>query len=365
MENKDLKKEEELNVSKIQEEKLRAAYASRKRKRRIKRIISWVVVIVILLTLYVMYSQYQSDRAAQAAAMSRTVARETQVYRTSYQVTVDVSGYVEPKEIQEAGFRTSGPVTAVYVEEGDIVKEGDILASVDNTSQMASLKNIENQLESAKLTGSLKEVELLELQKTAAERNLDYTNIYANFDGIVTKVDIASGDYYEAGAGAVITVIDNSSLTATIEIDEIDMQYVSEGMQASLTFDSLPGVTVPAYVSYVPMLGRYSNSGIGVVDVELTIDNPPEGVIPGYSFEGNLNAEGEESMLVCAQAAVTTGRGGVSTVNKKMEDGTSQSVNVNVRYLGENLVQIISGDIQEGDVLTYESKSGNMMNMMF
>ena len=149
-------------------------------------------------------------------------------------------------------------------------------------------------------------------------------------------------------------------------IDEIDMQYVKEGMSAYLTFDSMPGKTVEAYVSYIPMLGRYSDSGIGVVDVELTIDNPPASIIPGYSFEGLINVEGDVSMLIVPQAAVTMNRGGITTVNRKKADGSTETVQVQVQYLGENLVQILSSNIKEGDVLVYQTRSGvnSMMRMM-
>ena len=360
------KMSESESLSELEEKKLRAAYASRKRKKRIKSIVSWALVILIIGTLYVMYSQYQADRAREAEAMNQSVYAETTVMMQSYQMSIDLSGYIEPYDIQEAKFRTTGPVTDVLVEEGDLVKKGQLLASIDSTTQQANLQNIRNQIEEAELAGSERDEELLRLQEKAALNTLDYTNIYANFDGVVTSVDVDEGDYFEAGDLTVLTLVDISKLKATVEIDEIDMQYVKEGMSAYLTFDSMPGKTVEAYVSYIPMLGRYSDSGIGVVDVELTIDNPPASIIPGYSFEGLINVEGDVSMLIVPQAAITMNRGGVTTVNRKKADGSTETVQVQVQYLGENLVQILSSNIKEGDVLVYQTRSGvnSMMRMM-
>ncbi|HIS14330.1 MAG TPA: efflux RND transporter periplasmic adaptor subunit [Candidatus Ornithospirochaeta stercorigallinarum] len=354
------------SLSELEERKLRAAYAARKRRKRIKTVIAWALVLLIIGTLYVMYTQYQEDRAREAEAMNQSVYAETTVMLQSYQMSIDLSGYIEPYDIQEAKFRTTGPVTGVYVEEGDHVEKGQLLASIDSTSQQASLQNIRNQLEEAKLAGAERDVELLSLEEKAAMNTLDYTNIYANFDGVVTSVDVDEGDYFEAGDLTVLTLVDISKLKATVEIDEIDMQYVKEGMSAYLTFDSMPGETIEAYVSYIPMLGRYSDSGIGVVDVELTIDNPPSSIIPGYSFEGIINVEGDVSMLIVPQASVTMSRGGVTTVNRKLPDGSTETVQVQVQYLGENLVQILSSNISEGDVLVYQTKSGmsSMMRMM-
>ena len=243
------------------------------------------------------------------------------------------------------------------MEEGDYVTKGQLLASIDSTSQQANLQSIRNQLEEAELAGSERDVELLSLQEKAAQNTLDYTNIYANFDGVVTSVDVDEGDYFEAGDLTVLTLVDISKLKATVEIDEIDMQYVRLGQKAELVFESRPDIVVEAVVSYIPMLGRYTDQGIGVADVELLIEDPPEGIMPGFTFEGTLEAEGDVTMLLIPQAAITRGRGGSQSVTVKRPDGTREVVEIRTEYLGEGLAELLSGDLQEGDTLVYESRS--------
>lgn len=362
--NKQNKEEKTKTLSEVQEEKLRAAMAQRKRRKRIKTIVAWVIVIAILFVLYTYYQSIKAKSQAMLDSMNQTVTVEKAVEEQNYSVSIDISGYVEPYDTQNAKFRSTGSVTGVYVSEGDYVAKGQLLASIDNTSQTSQLQSIRNQIEEAELTGNARQLELLRLQESTAVNNLDYTNIYANFDGVVTSVDVSEGDYFEAGS-QVLTLVDISKLKATVEVDEIDMQYVYEGMEAYLTFDSLPGQTIVGRVSYIPMLGRYTSSGIGVVDVEITIDNPPKTLISGFSFEGNIYADGEVSMKIIPQAAVTTGRGGVTTVKKKQADGSTKDVVVNVKYLGEGLCQLISENVQVGDILVYNTKStNNPMAMM-
>jgi multidrug efflux pump subunit AcrA (membrane-fusion protein) len=111
------------------------------------------------------------------------------------------------------------------------------------------------------------------------------------------------------------------------------------------------------------MIGRYTNTGIGVMDVEIIIDNPPEKLKPGFSFEGVIEVESEQSMLLVSQSAVTTKRG-VSTVTKELEDGSTQTVTVQVKYLGENLYQILSGDVKDGDTVIYTRSEGGIAGLM-
>ena len=286
------------------------------------------------------------------------VPREATVISNTYTQVIDISGYVEPYDSQTMRFRSTGAVTGVYVEEGDHITKGQLLASIDNTSQLASLQEIRDQIEEAELNGSMRDLELLRLREKNAENSLEYANIVAPFDGEVASVDVDEGDYFEGG-DEVITVVDRSRLKATVEIDEIDMQYVSLGQKAELVFESCPDETVMAYVSYIPMLGRYTDQGIGVVDVELLIDDPPERIMPGFTFEGTLEDEGEVEMLLVPQNAITRGRGGLETVDVRRADGTVETVEIRTSYLGEGLAEVLSGDIAEGDILVYGSSTSS------
>lgn len=355
-----------LSESEKREQELREQAKANKRRKRIRKIIIWLVVIAIIILVGNWYLNLRATmQAQQQAALNSSTRVEVKVTQDVYTATIDLSGYVEAYDIQEARFRATGPVTSVSVEEGDSVKKGDVLASIDNTNQTYQVESIRNQIRQAELNGTPSQLELLKLQLTTAENNLEYTDLVANFDGTVASVNIDEGDYFEAGTTtAAITIADLSKLKATVEIDEIDMQYVTLGQTAYLTFDSLPGQTIEATVSYIPTLGTYSSQGIGVVEVELTIDNPPASLKPGYSFEGTIASEGDVEMMLIPQAAVTTGRGGLTTVDRLNADGTTETVPVSVKYLGEGYAQLLSGNLSVGDTLVYERSNSSMGMMM-
>ncbi len=326
----------------------------RNRKRRKSRRRKIVLILIILIILAVLAFLFLSPKAE--TIETGPSQREAKVVSNTYTQVIDLSGYVEPYDSQIMRFRSTGAVTGVYVKEGDHVTKGQLLASIDNTSQRAALQEIKNQIEEAELSGSKRELELLKLREASAEANLEYADIVAPFDGEIASVDVSEGDYFEGG-DEVITVVDRSRLKATVEIDEIDMQYVRLGQKADLVFESRPDLTVEAYVSYIPMLGRYTDQGIGVADVEFMIDNPPDGIMPGFTFEGTLEAEEDVSMLLIPQRAITRGRGGAESVNVKRADGSIETVSIRTEYLGEGLSELLSGDIKEGDTLVYETRS--------
>jgi len=251
------------------EERVRASLKKKLRKKRIKRLVTWLVILLIVLIGVYSYRYYKTNgrlplvgAESAAAAPNTSALQEVAVREVEFSQTIDISGNVEAFQTQRVVFRSTGAVTGVFVKEGDRVTKGDLLATIDDTSQSYTLANIEAQIEEAKLQGSVRQVELLERQHKMALNNLDYTKAYANFDGVVASVNVDVGDYFEAGTAAMV-IIDRSKLKATVEIDEIDIKSVHTGMMAQLTFDSVPGETIEAVVDYIPMLGRTTNQGNG------------------------------------------------------------------------------------------------------
>ncbi len=345
------------------EERVKMSLAKRKKRAFIKKIITlivWLIIIALLVFTFISFQQtgswwWASKRDANAASVA---PKEVTVDELTITQTIDLSGIVEPYDIQKVVFRSTGAVTGVFVKEGDSVKKGDLLATIDDTSQQYEIANIKNLIASAKLEGSVNQVTLYEMQLKLRQNLLDYTRIRANFDGVVASLSLDEGDWAEAGA-VVMILVDTSRLKATVEIDEIDMQSVTTGMTATLDFDAIPNEKVEAIVDYIPLLGRTTTQGIGVKDVELLIDNPPLGISSGYTFAGTLNVSEEKVALVIPSIAITTDSSGVSSVRKKGADGNPVKVTIKVAYLGEGMSEVLSGGLKKGDVILLGSTTPN------
>lgn len=347
------------------EQRLRSSMKKKLRRKRIKRFFTIIIVLGIIvfgLYLYRYYDEHNkfpfSSAEGRSALVTSNAVQEVAVREVEFSKTIDISGNVEAYQTQRVVFRSTGAVTGVFVKEGQLVKEGDLLATIDDTNQSYTLANIESQIEEAILQGSQRQLELLQMQRTVYQNNLEYTRAYANFDGVVAIVNVDVGDYFEAGTAAIV-IVDRSKLKATVEIDEIDIQSVSVGMKAELTFDAIGDQVVEAVVNYIPMLGRTTNQGIGVLDVEIIIDNPPSQIIPGFTFAGAITADDVKNILIIPASAVTSNRRGSDTVRKKDSDGNISTINVTTKYLGEGMSEVTSGDLKAGDiVLTGGSSSG-------
>lgn len=357
-------KDDEEDVSQIEstEGSIRKEIEKKSRKKKRKLIFTWIIILILIGGVSYIYNFFNTNRRlpwTPESAIAKDVKTYTdiKVMEEESSPIVNINGVLKANDLQDVVLRSSGAIKTINVEEGDVVKKGDILVTVDDSSEQYNIANIESQIKNAKLNGNLNDVKLLELQLENAKNSLEYTTAVANFDGVVAKQEWEVGDYNSLSTtnNNSMVIADLSKFKATVQIDELDIGYVTVGQKAELSFDSLPGVVIEAEVSSIPMLGRYSSQGFGVLDVEITIPNPPKNLKTGFTFSGKILSDRKESIIVVNQASVYP-VGDKQYVKQRMSDGSFKEVAVTIRYLGENKVQILSGDIKAGDTVVIENQ---------
>jgi HlyD family secretion protein len=223
-------------------------------------------------------------------------------------VDVSASGNLQFSTQEDLAFEMAGTVEDIFVEEGDAVNAGQVVATLDTSdweeqlrslkmsvlSSEVSLKQAEMSLEDAEretetsITGDVvvwccpddDEIEIKEMQVEQSKLRLEDAQaqldehlaqspeVVAPFDGFVTQVSAEGGDEVFKGTVAV-TIVDPSRFEASILVSENDISKVSEGTQAYVEIDSMSGVTLPAEVSAIAPTATISS---GVVNYQVTVD---------------------------------------------------------------------------------------------
>lgn len=192
--------------------------------------------------------------------------------------TISSTGIIKPKTGAEVrvGSRVSGVVKRLYVKNGDIIKKGDLLASLDDIElqakyhlEMANLNSAEIQLKYAQvdldriralaaknytsaqsLDNAVKERDIaaarVESQKAAVDYSatqLGFTRIYAPISGVIGSVSTQEGETVTAAFAAptFVTIIDVSRIEVWAYVDETDIGKITVGQKARFTVDTYPG----------------------------------------------------------------------------------------------------------------------------
>lgn len=280
-------------------------------------------------------------------------------------------GQVRSLVTEEYFFVESGKrVKGVYVEPGDYVEAGQLLAELDVTDLERDLRSrklnfrkdelqmIETlrradeltpeEMEQAKIDFELKRTNILEL-----EEQIERAKIYAEFSGHIVKVNIREGDTVQE-YDTVITQADLTKLAAAAEIKKEDAQKIAVGMEADVSINAvgdfkgkvsrLPNFdTSSQNRSYDPW-GRPVQDNRDTIDKYLLVelDPFPEGATLGTPLSIAIVTDRKENAVVIPAAALRNhaGRNYVQVVE---EDGTKREVDVEIGQQTPTVVEIING----------------------
>jgi len=269
-----------------------------------------------------------------------------------YENVIEISGTVSASQEQTLSASSAGTVVAVNVKQGDTVKKGDVIMQLDDTTEKYNLAKHDYDMASKKYSVSAREYELLETQRLALVRKVEERQVTATFDGIIASLSVAVGDYIEA-KDSIGTLVDVSSLIATVEVAETDVEKLEVNQVVQLTFPAYSG-TVEGYVQSWPAIGEVTSRGATVVKVKIKIDEYPECILPKFSFSGKIEISPSVTYTLVSKYAVAREDGQAYVVKVR----GNEKVNVKVETYSKEYLKIVEGDLKSGELLVAQSSGG-------
>src|SRR3984885_7375505 len=269
----------------------------------------WVVIAIVLLlaagaVVWVLRSA--NDGIAVHTVLAKAVAANADGVAGGGSL-LDASGYVVALRQATVSAKAIYKVNEVLVQEGQAVKEGQVIARLDDTNARAALEQskaqvqqLEAALAAAKLADDdarptylrnqkqlgegLISPEAAEASKSAydaahtavlvAEGNLsvakaavevnqryeDDTIIKAPFDGVVTVKNAQPGEIVSpqfSGGGGIAKIVDMDSLEVDVDVSENFIHRVNSQKPATITLNAYPDWQIPAEViAVIPTADR-------------------------------------------------------------------------------------------------------------
>ncbi len=191
----------------------------------------------------------------------------------------------------------------------------------------------------------------------AAQSTLNMAFLTAPFYGTITQANPAVGDQVTAGIIG-FRIDDLSHLLVDVQVSEVDINSVSLGQTAILTFDAILG---REYHGEVVQVGQAGDTLQGVVSFTVTIEltDADELVKPGMTAAVIIVVEEVRDVLLIPNRAVRLVDG--NRVVYVLMDGEPVQVKVRLGSSSDTMSVIVEGDIKEGDliILNPPSASGN------
>lgn len=235
-----------------------------------------------------------------AAASLVVVLASLLLVHIDYRVTAKTVIEGEIQRVVSAPF--DGFVGSAFVRAGDTVKQGQLLATLDDRELMiekarwaSERDQYDNRLREAMATHDLSEVQVLgaQLNQAEAELNLvtkkiEYAHLLAPFDGLVISGDLSQqvGAPVEVGK-KLFEIAPLQSYRVILQIDERDIRHIKIGQSGMLVITGIAGDAMPLTIQKVTPVAT-AEDGKNFFRVEASLSDASTRLRPGMEGIGKV-----------------------------------------------------------------------------
>jgi HlyD family secretion protein len=193
------------------------------------------------------------------------------------------------------------------------------------------------------------EISAAQANLQALQNTVDQASIIAPFSGTITAINSLPGNLVSSGDVAV-QLDDLSNLTVDIDVSQMDVNKISIGQPAELTFDAIPNAVYSGIVIEISEAGSASNED-AVFKVRVALTNPDDSIKPGFSTTVSIITDQVDNALLVPNIAIQYDKDGSTYVKEAAGLGEFISVPIETGARSDAFTELVSGDLEEGDRL--------------
>ena len=318
-----------------------------------RRLITAAVVLVLAgaVTASVVGLQKSHAKANASAEPQATPVSVAAVVESNVAAWDEFSGRLEAVDRVDVRSRVAGAIQSTHFHEGALVKQGDLLLTIDPAPYAAEVERAEAQVVAAQSRVSYTKSENERAQRLWEERaiaqrefderinarreaeanlraaqaalqsaklNLGYTQVRAPISGRVGKLEVTSGNLISAGPGAPVltTLVSVHPIYASFDADEQvvtrALKELPAGSGARGRLESIPVEMGTSATTDTPFKGKLQlvdnqvDAKSGTVRVRAVFDNKDGTLIPGQFAKLRMGQVKNSSALLINERAVGT-----------------------------------------------------------
>ena len=226
---------------------------------------------------------------------------------------------LEAEEEATVVAKVAGLVKSIFVEEGDFVKKGQVLAKLDDEKPLfklnqarANLNKSKNEMErneklfrqnliSAEAFDKIKyECESIKATFDLARLEVNYTSIKAPINGVVSTRFIKEGNMININ-DPTFHITDFDPLNAVLYVPERHMNKLEKEQSVDFTVDA---ITDLMFTGSIKRISPVVDPNSGTIKVTVEVDDPQGKLKPGMFGRVNIIYDTHEKTLLVPKEAV-------------------------------------------------------------
>ncbi len=281
------------------------------------------------------------------------------------------NGIITPTKTTPLSFLLPGTITSIYVEEGDYVNKGKILAKLNEstyrnayegtTATEKQAQDAYNRLKTVYDKGSLPEIKWQEITaklqqaKSAnkiAYQNLSNTILRAPSNGYIGKRNGEVGESAITGI-PILSLVSINNVYVKIAVPENEINKFNKNLSAAI---SIPAIGSEFYKGKVNKIGVVANTVSKTYDVKIIVANKKGIIKPGMACDVTIKMNPKVDIITISYQSIAKDEDENNYVF--VVDPNSKIVSKKKVQLGSfvnNKIEIVSG-ISKGDLIVVEGK---------
>ena len=181
----------------------------------------------------------------------------------------------------------------------------------------------------------------------SAQAVVNQSRLVAPFNGTITVLTSKLGDLVNSGTVAA-RIDDLSTMFVDLSISEVDISKIKVNQKVTLTFDAIASKTYNGFVHDIDMAGTISSGAVNYA-VTLQLTDADSQVLPGMTASASIVLDSVENVM-------TVPSRGVRVANSQdyvivLRNGALQQITVKLGLSSDTSVQVISNQLQDGDLV--------------
>ena len=299
--------------------------------------------------------------------IKKTLVTIDTIAKQTFKQFTEVQAFVAAEDFVNASSEVGGLLTGVFAKEGDYVKRGKLIASVDMSPMEDQLKELKTSYSLANTIFERQErlwkqnigselqfleaksnKERLEQSISAMENTLKKKHIYAPISGFVDREFLNPGEI--AGPGMpVVNILNTSKLKLVADVPENYLGTVNKGDIVEIYFPAIDLKTS----AKVNMLGRSIDPSNRTFKLELDVSKYAKEIKPNLLAKVNLNNYSNPEAIALQTDLVqkdVSGKSFVYTAVLDSNEMVARQVLVSTGKSYDNQIEITSG-LKEDDLI--------------
>ncbi len=288
----------------------------------------------------------------------------------------DISNYIllssniETEIMADVYARVQGIVEKIYKEEGDYVKKGEVLlslepeqyalaeqaAAVEYRKQLAKYERLKKMHEKKLLSDEEYDdakytLDAMRIKWDEAKLNLDFMKVRSPINGRVGERLAKIGKRIQP-SDKLFSVVNNQEVIAVVYVPEKNINQLKVGQQAYIFSENIRSKPFPAWIKRIsPVVDPQS----GTFKVTLGVKNENQLLRPGMFVNAHIITDTHKNVLLIPKAAVVYENQYMNVY--VVRDSVAHKIQLNAGYEDADKIEALNG-INEGDKIIIVGQAG-------